>query len=65
VLAAEVVDVELVDTLVLVEVALVLVEAALLLVEAALVLVASVVPPWLAPQTKGVGPGISYVVRVV
>jgi hypothetical protein len=62
VLAAEVVEVELVDTLVLVD-------ADLVLVDADLVLVASVVgvevgAPWLAPQTKGVGPGISYVVKV-
>jgi hypothetical protein len=49
VLAAEVVDVELVDTLVLVEAALVLVEAALVLV--ASVVGVEVVAPWLAPQT--------------
>ena len=54
-LATEVVDVVLVDTLVLVEAALVLV-ASVVGVEA--------VAPWLAPQTKGVGPGISYVVKV-
>jgi hypothetical protein len=62
VLATEVVDVVLVDTLVLVEAALVLVEAALVLV--ASVVGVEVVAPWLAPQTKGVGPGISYVVKV-
>ena len=55
VLAAEVVDVELVDTLVLVEAALVLVAS---------VVGVEVVATWLAPQTKGVGPGISYVVKV-
>jgi hypothetical protein len=63
VLAAEVVDVELVDTLVLVEAALVLLEVALVLV--ASVVGFEVVAPWFAPQTKGVGPGISYVVKVV
>ena len=56
VLAAEVVDVELVDTLVLVEAALVLVAS---------VVGVEVVAPWLVPQMKGVGPGISYVVKVV
>ena len=55
-LAAEVVDVELVDTLVLVEAALVLVAS---------VVGVEVVAPWLVPQMKGVGPGISYVVKVV
>jgi hypothetical protein len=55
--------VEVVVALVLVETAFVLVEVAFVLV-AALVLVESVVPPPLPPQTYGVGPGITYVVKV-